>query len=78
MRVTLSAWHEREPCTWCEREKETVTVEFEDGFLASVPLCWRCLQKAVKVRNRTKADRGDSAARPAKPPTPSREPSAGA
>jgi len=53
MDVTLTAWQESEACTWCEREKECVTVAFADGFLASVPLCWRCLQKAVRVRNRT-------------------------
>lgn len=55
MNVTLTAWDERAACTWCEREKECVTVVFADGFLASVPLCWRCLQKAVRVRNRTQS-----------------------
>jgi len=52
MRVALSAWKERDTCTWCEREKECVTAAFADGFLDSVPLCWKCLQKAVKVRSR--------------------------
>lgn len=77
MRVTMTAWHEREPCTWCEREKECVTVEFEDGFLVSLPLCWRCLQKAVKVRNRTEAvgQRGDG--RPARVAAQTPEPAAG-
>ena len=53
MRVTLTAWHENDSCTWCERTKECVTVDFADGFLTSAPLCWRCLQKSVRVRNRT-------------------------
>jgi hypothetical protein len=52
MHVTLTAYHDSETCTWCERTKCCITVSFSDGFLQSAPLCWRCLQKAVKVRNR--------------------------
>ena len=52
MEIMLTAWHEAETCTWCEREKECVTADFGDGFIRSAPLCWKCLQKAVKVRNR--------------------------
>jgi len=57
MHVTLTTWQKRSACTWCERDKECVTVEFQDGFLSGVPLCWRCLQKAVRVRNRMAAAR---------------------
>jgi hypothetical protein len=52
MHVTLSAWHEQTLCTWCEKDREGVTVTFDDGFLKDSPLCWSCLQKAVKVRSR--------------------------
>ena len=52
MDVKPTAWQESEVCTWCERTKECVTAEFEDGFIKSAPLCWKCLQKAVKVRTR--------------------------
>ena len=52
MNVVLAAWHEQENCTWCERTKECVTVDFGDGFIRNAALCWKCLQKAVKVRNR--------------------------
>ena len=53
MRVTLTARVDADACTWCERTKECVTASFDDGFLEQVPLCWRCLQKAVRVRFRT-------------------------
>jgi len=52
MQVTLIGWQESHACTWCEKEKECVSVTFEDGFLKQSPLCWSCLQKAVKVRSR--------------------------
>ena len=52
MNVTLSAWHQSAACCWCERTKECVTVEFADEFLSKGPLCWLCLQKAVRVRNK--------------------------
>ena len=52
MNVTLSALHETETCTWCERSKECVTATFDDGFIQSEPLCWSCLKNAVKVQNR--------------------------
>lgn len=50
MNVVLSAWKEEANCAWCEKPRECVTTEFEDGFLKEAPLCWSCLQKAVKVR----------------------------
>jgi len=52
MNVSLSQWHEQAHCTWCEKDRESVTVSFDDGFLKDSPLCWSCLQKAVKVRSR--------------------------
>ncbi len=52
MNVTLTALHETESCTWCERSKECVTATFDDGFIQGAPLCWACLKNAVKVQNR--------------------------
>jgi len=52
MHVTLSEWRESASCGWCEKDKECVSVSFDDGFLKQATLCWTCLQKAVKVRSR--------------------------
>jgi len=52
MDVKLTAWQESEICAWCERTKECVTADFGDGFIRNAPMCWKCLQKAVKVRTR--------------------------
>lgn len=52
MDVKLTAWNETDTCTWCERTKECLTADFGDGFIKAAPLCWKCLQKAVKVRTR--------------------------
>lgn len=56
MKTLITAWHETAQCVWCEKEKEAVSVEFGDGFLSNSQICWRCLQKAIRVRarNRTK------------------------
>lgn len=81
MHVVLTSWHEQENCTWCERPKECVTVDFGDGFIRHAPLCWKCLQKAVKVRYRQRqAAANRTLANPeriAKPTASSREPPAG-
>lgn len=51
LKALISLWHAAGICVWCEKEKECVTAEFGDGFLAKNQICWRCLQKAVKVRS---------------------------
>lgn len=51
MNVTLTEWQESATCCWCEKSRECVTVTFSDGFLKDVPMCWRCLQTAFKVRS---------------------------
>lgn len=51
MKTLISRWFAAAKCVWCEREKECVTAEFGDGFLAKSQICWRCLQKAIKVRS---------------------------
>ena len=65
MDVTLSALHETETCTWCQRSKECVTATFDDGFIQSEPLCWSCLKNAVKVQSR-KEGRSTASQRPEK------------
>ncbi len=52
MNVTISSYQENETCTWCEKECEAVTVTFESGFLKNAPVCWKCLQKAVRVHHK--------------------------
>ncbi|QDT45171.1 hypothetical protein Pan241w_52900 [Gimesia alba] len=52
MNVTITQYHSTETCTWCEKNKECVTTDFDDGFIGKAPLCWSCLQKAIKVRSR--------------------------
>jgi len=51
MNVTISAWHESETCTWCQKNGEAVTVTFDSGFLRDSSLCWKCLQQAVRVHH---------------------------
>ena len=65
MKTLITAWHDNAECVWCEKEKETVSVEFGDGFLTNSKICWRCLQKAIRVRarNRTKPN-NDRVAKP--------------
>jgi hypothetical protein len=57
MKVTLTNWHETTTCAWCEKEHECVTADFGDGFIQHAALCWKCLQKAVKVRSRQERER---------------------
>lgn len=52
MKVLLTTWQESATCSWCDRTKECVTAEFGDGFLSKGPMCWPCLQKSVRARNR--------------------------
>ena len=52
MEAKITAWHEVVSCTWCEKEKAGVTVDFNDGFIHEAPLCWSCLERAVKVHAR--------------------------
>ena len=52
MNVQLTQWHDEATCHWCERQRECVTTNFHDGALQPLPLCWNCLQKAVRVRGR--------------------------
>ena len=64
MQATLTAHHESATCSWCEKTKECVTVEFTDGFLRRGELCWPCLHKAIKVRARQEPHDPRLAAKP--------------
>ena len=59
MDAKITAWQEQDLCTWCEKERECVTVDFGDGFIRQAPLCWSCLQNAIKVRSKQDAQRGE-------------------
>lgn len=52
MNVKLTSMIEDGPCVWCEKSKQCIVTHFDDGFIEDAPLCWSCLQKAVKVRSR--------------------------
>lgn len=52
MRAIISHYHEKTNCTWCQRDTEAVTVEFDGGFLQKGPLCWKCLQQATRVHHK--------------------------
>jgi hypothetical protein len=64
MNVVISDYHETDTCTWCEKQEEAVTVTFDSGFLKHAPVCWKCLQKAVRVHHKqqsqTKVAKGGS------------------
>ena len=63
MKALITEWHESGNCVWCEKTTECVTAEFSDGFLAKNTICWKCIQKVVKVKSRQTAD-----GRPSNPP----------
>lgn len=52
MNVQISDWSETDSCLWCSKQRECVTVDFDDSFLQKAPLCWPCLQNAIRVRSR--------------------------
>ena len=52
MKIHITDHHTEETCLWCEKSKECVTANFDDGFIGKALLCWSCLQKAIKVRGR--------------------------
>lgn len=56
MKALITEWHESGNCVWCEKTTECVTAEFSDGFLAKNTICWKCIQKVVKVKSRQTAD----------------------
>ena len=65
MRAIISEYHESTSCTWCERNTEGVTVEFDGGFLQKGALCWKCLQQATRVHHKQNGGVAQTS-----PPTP--------
>jgi hypothetical protein len=51
MRAVISHYHDAALCTWCNRNAEGVTIEFDGGFLQKGPLCWKCLMQAARVHH---------------------------
>ncbi len=50
-------------CTWCERDQEGVVAGFASGILAKgSPLCFRCLQQALRVDHKQSHATQDAAA----------------
>lgn len=60
MQIEITDWSEADTCLWCSKEKESVTVTFDGGFLSAATLCWHCLQNAVRVRSRQPAATEDA------------------
>ena len=52
MKALITAYNEATKCAWCEKENDGVTVEFDGNFLKKGPLCFKCLQQAVKVHHK--------------------------
>ena len=50
--ATLTSLKDPMDCTWCGKGGETVTISFASGFLQDAPLCWKCLQQAVRVNHK--------------------------
>ena len=59
MKAVISDFTDSETCTWCEKATEAVIVQFDGGFLQEAPLCWKCLQKAVRVRHKQETQHGN-------------------
>lgn len=59
MQIEISDWTETGTCLWCSKEKESVTVTFDEGFLSAATLCWHCLQNAVRVCRRRESEVDD-------------------
>lgn len=51
MKALLSEFHESAKCMWCEKTAESVTIQFDGGFLTKGELCWKCLQQATRVHH---------------------------
>ena len=59
--AVIERFNESAPCTWCEKTGEAVTITFASGFLKGAPVCWKCLQKAVRVNHKQSQHAGAEA-----------------
>lgn len=55
MKALVTAYHASAKCTWCEKTTESITVQFDDGFLQRSELCFRCFQQATRVHHKQTA-----------------------
>lgn len=58
MKVLLTVWHDSATCRWCQKTRPCVTTSFSDGFLKEAPMCWKCLETSVRVRQRSEEEPG--------------------
>lgn len=49
--LRISAFENEGTCTWCEKQAEVVTASFDSNFLRDAKLCFKCLQKTIRVNH---------------------------
>lgn len=71
LKILLVPLAEKSACFWCEDKKKlTISTEFSNGFLRGKPLCFDCLERAVRVQTASEAVRQEQQGQPAAAPTP--------
>ncbi len=71
LKILLVPLAEKSACFWCENKKKlTISAEFSNGFLRGKPLCFDCLERAVRVQTASEAVRQEQQGQPAGAPTP--------
>ena len=62
LKILLIPSAEKHACFWCENKKKlTITTEFSNGFMRGKPLCFECLERAVRVQTTSEAIRQEQA-----------------
>ena len=62
LKILITPSPEKCACFWCENKKKlTVITEFNNGFLRGKPLCFDCLERAVRVQSSSEAIRAEQA-----------------
>ena len=70
LKILLIPSAEKSACFWCENKKKlTITAEFSNGFLRGKPLCFDCLERAVRVQTASEALRQEPPIQPAAAPS---------
>lgn len=70
LKILLVPLAEKSACFWCENKKKlTISTEFSNGFLRGKPLCFDCLERAVRVQTASEALRQEPPSQPAAAPT---------
>ena len=74
LKILLVPLAEKSACFWCENKKKlTISTEFSNGFLRGKPLCFDCLERAVRVQTASEAVRQEQQSQPAAAPPPAPE-----